>query len=382
MEFHDFSDEWGPEKVIQTYDPQTGMKGILVIDNTALGPGKGGTRFRPDVDVKEVFRLARAMTWKCALAELPFGGAKSGIIANDRNMSKEQKKTIVEAFSRSLKPVCPSMYVAAPDMNTAEEEMKWFAEANGSMKACTGKPKELGGIPHELGSTGFGVYHSTLVAAEHYDLDIKDSTVAIQGFGNVGSFVAKFLSEAGAKIVSVSDSKGCLNVPEGIKIGKLSEIKRETGSVINYSTRAVKSRDMHSGQTYKCGMIFELPVDILIPAAIPDVINKNNVDRVDAKIIVEAANIPIPHDIEKILHQKGVLVIPDFVANAGGVISSYVEYIGGTSKKMFKLVEEKIKKNTKLVLEKAKKEKLQPREAAMEIAQERVKKGMEKRDKK
>jgi glutamate dehydrogenase (NAD(P)+) len=376
LEIEEFADDWGPEKIIQTYDPKTGMKGILVIDNTTLGPGKGGIRFTSDVDVEEVFRLARAMTWKCALAELPFGGAKSGIIGDSKKITKEKKKAIVEAFSISLKPVCPSQYVAAPDMYTGEEEMKWFAEANGSIKACTGKPKEMGGIPHELGSTGFGVFHSTLVAAEHLGLDIKKSTIAIQGFGNVGMFVANFLSEAGAKIVSVSDSKGCLYVPEGINFEKLSKIKKETGSVIYFSEKTVKSRDMHPGQTFKCDMIFELDADILIPAAVADVINKNNVDRVDAKIIVEGANIPIPHDVERILHQKDILVVPDFVANAGGVISSYVEYIGGTPEKMFKLVEEKIKKNTKLVLEKAKKENLNPRDAAMKIAQERVRKAM------
>jgi len=369
-------DEFGPEKVLEVYDPKTKMHGFVIIDNTARGPGKGGIRLRPDVTKEETFRLARAMTWKCALADLPFGGGKSGIIANDKKISKEEKKAIIEAFSKALKPVCPSLYVAAPDMNTAEEEMRWFAKANGSMKACTGKPKELGGIPHELGSTGIGVFHSTLMAAEHYGLDIKNSTVAIQGFGNVGSFAAKFLSEVGAKIVSVSDSKGCLNVPEGINIEKLLKIKKETGSVINYSEKAVKTRDMHPSQIYKCEMIFELPVDILIPAAVADVINKNNVDRVDAKIIVEGANIPIPHNIENILHKKGVLIVPDFVANAGGVISSYVEYIGGTEEKMFKLVEEKIKKNTKLVLEKSKKEKMNPREAAMEIAKKRIRESM------
>jgi len=367
-----FADEFGPEKIIEVYDPKVGLKGILVIDNTKLGPGKGGIRMIPTVSVEEVFRLARAMTWKCALAELPFGGAKSGIIANAKKITKEEKKAIMKAFARALKPVCPSQYVAAPDMYTAEEEMKWFAEANGSMKACTGKPKELGGIPHELGSTGFGVFHSTLVAAEHYGLDIKNSTVAIQGFGNVGKFVAKFLSEVGAKIVSVSDSKGCLYVPEGINIEKLLKIKEETGSVIYYSEKAVESRDMHPGQTYKCGMIFELPVDILIPAAIADVINKDNVDKIDAKIIVEGANIPTTPEIENILHERGVLIVPDFVANAGGVISSYVEYIGGTPEQMFKLVEEKIKKNTELVLEKSKKEKINPREAAMEIAKGKV----------
>ncbi|NIO45100.1 MAG: Glu/Leu/Phe/Val dehydrogenase [Candidatus Aenigmarchaeota archaeon] len=367
-------DEFGPEKIVEVYDPKTKMHGFLVIDNTVLGPGKGGIRMTPDFSKEENFRLARVMTWKCALAELPFGGAKSGIIANTKKITKNEKKAIIEAFSKALKPVCPSKYVAAPDMYTGEEEMKWFAEANGSMEACTGKPKELGGIPHELGSTGFGVFNSTLVAAKHYGLDLKNSTVAIQGFGNVGGFVAKFLSEVGAKIISVSDSKGCLNAPDGINIDKLLRIKKETGSVVNYSEKTVKSRDMHPSQVFKCDMIFEKQVDILIPAAIADVINKNNVDRVDAKIIVEAANIPIPHDIENILYERDVLIVPDFVANAGGVISSYVEYINGTPERMFKLVEEKIKKNTKLVLEKAKKEKMNPREAALEIAKKRIRK--------
>jgi len=365
-------DEFGPGKILEVYDTKTKMHGFLVIDSTVLGPGKGGIRMTPDFSKEENFRLARVMTWKCALAELPFGGAKSGIIADSKKITKEEKKAIIEAFAKALKPVCPSQYVAAPDMYTGEEEMKWFAKANGSMKACTGKPKELGGIPHELGSTGFGVFHSTLVAAKHYGLDIKNSTVAIQGFGNVGGFVAKFLSEAGAKIVSVSDSKGCLHVPQGINIEKLLKIKKQTGSVINYSEKAVKSRDMHPGQTFKCDMLFELPVDILIPAAVADVINKNNIDRVDAKIVVEAANIPIPHDIENILHKRGVLIVPDVVANAGGVISSYVEYINETQEQMFKLVEEKIKKNTKLILEESKKEKMNPREAAVEIAKKRI----------
>lgn len=358
-------DEFGPEKIIEVYDPKTKMHGFLVIDSTVLGPGKGGIRMTPDFSKEEDLRLARAMTWKCALAELPFGGAKSGIIADSKKMTKEGKKRIIEAFSRALKPVCPSQYVAAPDMYTGEEEMKWFAEANGSMKACTGKPKELGGIPHELGSTGFGVFHATKVAIEHYGMILKDATVSIQGFGNVGSFAAKFLAEAGAKVVAVSDSSGCVHAPEGIDVRRLLEIKEKTGSVINYPSKA------------KCENIFELPVDILIPAATADVINRGNVDRVDAKVIVEAANIPIPQDIEEVLFERDVLVVPDFVANAGGVISSYVEYIGGKAEQMFKLVEEKIKKNTKLVLEKSKSGKMNPREAAMEIAKKRIRDKMQ-----
>jgi len=370
MDLEKFADEWGPEKVLQVYDPKTGMRGSLVIDNTARGPAKGGIRMTPTVDLEENFRLARAMTWKTALADLPFGGGKGAIVANPKKMTKEQKMSFVRAYSLALKPVCPSQYVSAPDVNTSEEEMRVFAQTNGSMKACTGKPKDMGGIPHELGSTGFGVFHSTLVAAEHFGMKIKSSTVAIEGFGNVSSFAAKFLSEVGAKIVAVSDSKGVIYNLDGLNFQQLSKVKKETGSVINYKP----------GKVMKNEEIFELPVNILIPGALPDVINERNYKKVKAKIIVEAANIPMREDIERKLEEKGILVVPDFVANAGGVISSYVEYIGGTAEQMFEMVEEKIKKNTKIVLDHAKKGKMFVREAGLEIAQERVREAMRKRN--
>lgn len=270
-------DEWGPEKILEVYDPKTKMHGFLIIDSTALGPSKGGIRMTPTVDVIEVFRLARAMTWKTALANLPFGGGKSGIIADPKKISKEKKMELVRAFSIALKPVCPSLYVSAPDVNTAEDEMEIFAEANGSMKACTGKPESMGGIPHELGSTGFGVYHSTLVAIEHSKMNVKDVSVAIEGFGNVGLFTAKFLSEKGARIVAVSDSKGVVYNKNGLDFNKLQDIKKMTGSVINYKP----------GEVLLNEKLFELPVDVLIPAALPDVIHEGNVGKVKAKIIVE-----------------------------------------------------------------------------------------------
>ena len=166
-------DEFGPEKILSVYNAKTGMKGFVVIDNTALGPGKGGIRMTPTVTTEEVARLARTMTWKCALANLPFGGAKSGIVADDKKISREKKEEIVRSFSESLKIVCPDLYIAAPDMYMGEREMEWFAKANGNFKACTGKPKSMGGLPHELGSTGFGVYHAARVAARYTNLDLK-----------------------------------------------------------------------------------------------------------------------------------------------------------------------------------------------------------------
>jgi glutamate dehydrogenase/leucine dehydrogenase len=277
--------------------------------------------------------------------------------------NKERKKQLMIAFGRALKYIAPKIYIAGPDVNTGEEEMRGFVEGNGNLKSATGKPKDLGGLPHELGSTGFGVYHSTLVAVEFLKLNIKDVTVAIEGFGNVGSFTAKFLYEACAKIVAVSDSKGVIYNKDGLDVSKLLEVKRQTGSVINY----------RPGEVLPNEKIFELPTDILIPAAMADVINENNVHKVQAKIVVEASNIPAKPEIEETLHKKGVLVIPDFVANAGGVISSYAEYKGYDERKVFELIKKKIVKNTKLVIKEANKLNVKPRDAALKIAKERIK---------
>ena len=362
--------ELGPEKILEVYDPKNKMHGFTVIDNTKRGPGKGGIRLTPTVSIEEVSRLARAMTFKNALAELPFGGAKSGIIADPSKLTKEQKFEIIKSFSRAIKPICPKLYVAGPDMNTAEEEMKVFAEANGSWRACTGKPANMCvkpgvkcGIPHEYGSTGFGVYHALKIAVQHANLDYNKITVAIEGFGNVGTFVAEYLSKDNVKTVAVSDSKGICYIKEGFEYKKMMEIKKEKGSVINYPNCKV----LPSSE------IVSLDVDVLVTAAVPDLINEKNKDKVKAKIIVEGSNIPTTKDIEEYLRKKGILIVPDFVANAGGVISSYAEYKGYNPKTMFKLVERKIKKNTELVLKESEKLNISPREAAMQIALRRLK---------
>ncbi|OGW53329.1 MAG: hypothetical protein A2Y81_11995 [Nitrospirae bacterium RBG_13_43_8] len=362
-----FADEFGPEKILEVHNPKSGLMGVLVIDSTALGVGKGGIRMTPTVNTEEVFRLARAMTWKTALAELPFGGAKSGIIADVKKITKEQKSILMTEFGRALKPVAPCEYVAAPDVYTAEEEMRCFVEGNGSLKSATGKPHDLGGIPHELGSTGFGTAHAALVACEHMGLDINEVTLAIEGFGNVGSFAAKYLTEWGAKIVAVSDSRGSIFSLDGIDFKQLQDIKNKTGSVINYPGLKPLTHDQ----------VITAPADLLIPAALADVIHKDNVGNVKAKIVVEGANIPATLGAEDMLHAEGIIVVPDIVANAGGVISSYVEYeYGYDPKKAFELIENKIKRNVKIVLEKAEEVGVKPRDAALEIAKERVRKAM------
>ncbi|MFA4982678.1 MAG: Glu/Leu/Phe/Val dehydrogenase [Candidatus Micrarchaeia archaeon] len=359
-----FEDEIGPERILHVYDPKTKMSGTVVVDNTALGPGKGGVRLVPDVTTEEVFGLARAMTWKNALAEIPFGGAKSGIKAMGHAPNKAE---IVSAFAEKIRELVPSCYIPGPDMNMTEKEMAIFADVIGTRKAATGKPASMGGLPHELGSTGFGVALSTEVALEYKKIPLSGATLAIEGFGNVGTFTAKFLTEKGAKVIAVSDSKGTAYLESGLDYNKLMEVKKEKGTVTAYpGARVLPAADL-----------FAVKCDVLVPGARPNVIRSDNQMRVNAKIVSEAANIPMKPDIELALEDRGILVIPDFVANAGGVISSYVEFSGGSEKEMFSLVREKIVKNTRLVLERSGGR--ETRHTALAIARERVLAAMEKR---
>lgn len=363
-------DEIGPEYIIETYDPKLGFRGVLVIDNTNLGLGKGGIRMTGSVDAVEVWRLARAMSYKNALAGLPFGGAKAGITVDPRTITPQKKKAIMESFANSLRPLIPSKYIAGPDINTTEKEMEQFSRAHGLWESATGKPatycstqggKRRCGLPHELGSTGYGVTLAAEVAAKAKGIAMVGASIAIAGFGNVGMFAHKFLQEKGAKIIAVSDSSGTIYDRKGIDYTTLMSVKAKTGSISAYPGAKKLSRDV----------IYELTCDILIPAATPDVINEKNVGRVMAKIIVEGANIPMAEQFEQQLHRKDVLIIPDIIANAGGVISSYAEYKGFDPKKMFKLIEEKIVPNVAEVIAKSEGTVI-PRHAAIKIAKQRI----------
>lgn len=376
-------DTFGPEMIIEVYDSKTGMRGFLVIDNTVLGPGKGGIRMTPDVTPEEVFSLARTMTFKNALAGLPFGGAKSGIVFDPKKHSLDDKRTFLRAFSRLLKPLVPKKYIAAPDIHTGEREMRWFVEANGDWRAATGKPKDLCrettrkgkkirqcGIPHEFGSTGFGVAWAAHTAAKHTGLPLKNARVAIEGFGNVGEFAARHLKEMGATIVAISDSRGAIYNERGLNLVTIKAAKKR-GSVKDYT----------DAQSISHADLFELPVDILIPAAIGNVITKKNYQRVRAAIIIEAANIPIPRDIEEKLWKRGVLIVPDIIANAGGVISSYAEHKGYSPEAMFAMVKKKIVSNTAALLAHANEARISPRQAAMEVAQKRIREAAVRKEK-
>ncbi|MBI4138258.1 MAG: Glu/Leu/Phe/Val dehydrogenase [Candidatus Wildermuthbacteria bacterium] len=376
-------DQWGPELVVKVFDSDLGMSGFLVVDNTLLGLGKGGVRMTPNVTEEEVRRLARAMTWKNALAGIPFGGAKAGIVwpasaelqrSGARGLD-ELKKKFVQSFARRIADLIPSKYIAGPDVNTGEKEMQWFAEAAGSWGAATGKPSQFCelvfgegksvtqcGIPHEFGSTGLGVAHATKVAAELMGLPLRGATVAIHGFGNVGTFAYRFLEDMGAKVVAIADIGGAVYAKNGFELSQVKEIIEKRESIAAYK----------GGEKISSDAFWGLSVDILIPASVTDVIHAGNKDAIQAKIIVEGGNIPMKEDIEEELYRRGICIVPDFVANAGGVISSFCEHKGYSPEKMLQIVEEKITQSTRAVMKESLEQKEYPRAVALKLAQDIV----------
>ena len=367
-----FLDMWGPEMVIQVYDPELDMYGVLVIDNTCLGPGKGGIRISPAITPFEVFRLARAMTWKCALAGIPFGGAKSGIRVDP---FKVDKIKMMKSFAKLIAPYVPRKYIAAPDMNVGEKEIEAFVETVGDLQGATGKPKKLGGIPHELGTTGFGVgvalETSLKLISDKIGIpeNISEIKVAIQGFGNVGLGIAKYLENKGATIVAISDMWGCIYNKHGIDIKaaeKHSYAKCEEHSIKNFENGRIITRDD----------IIKIDCDVFVPCACGDVLTLDTAPNLKARLVVEGANNSVTPDAEHMLFKKRVIVIPDFLANAGGVIGSYAEHKGMSVEEAFSLIESKIIANSKFVLRGYVDTGCIPRKIAKKLAEKRILKAM------
>ncbi len=357
--FHDFTDEYGPEKVVYIYEPRSGLKGIVVIDNVSAGPAIGGIRMAPDVTTEEVFRLARAMTWKNALAGLRHGGGKAGILADPKAPNKE---TLIRQFARAIEAL--HGYIPGPDMGTDETAMGWVRDEIGR---SIGLSKVLGGIPlDQVGATGYGIAICGEAAQGFCDVDLDGARVSVQGFGNVGQHAARFLQERGSILTIASDLDGTVYDPNGIDIERLVEIKRETGKITPYE----------KGQKLNRDAFVDLDCDIFVPAARPDVIDETNAPRLSCKMILQGANIPVTAKAERILHDRGILSVPDFVANAGGVICGSVEYSGGTQKQAFEAIEEKVRENTTAVLKEAKAHSQMPAEAALALAKQRVSEAM------
>ena len=356
-----FADELGPAKIIYVHEPSINLKAILVIDNVAKGPSIGGVRMAPDVSTEECVRLARAMTMKNAAAGLPHGGGKA-VLYGDPKMPKDEKQQLIRALACSLRNV--EEYIFAPDMGTDEECMAWIKDEIGRV---VGLPREIGGIPlDEIGATGFGLSHVTDVALRYCDFPLQGARIVIQGFGAVGKNTARFLLEKGAILVAVADSHAGVHDPQGLDLNALIELKQAGKSIVDFTGGTIIGRDA----------VIDVECDIWIPAARPDVIHADNVNRLNTRLVIEGANIPFTHDAEKILHDKGILCVPDFIANAGGVICAAMEYQGASQAAAFASIEEKLRRNTEMVLSASQSQGILPREAAMDLALLRVKKAM------
>ena len=359
-----FGDQFGPAQVIHVQIPKLGLKGVLVVDNVAAGPSIGGLRMATDVSAEECFRLARAMTLKNAAAGLPHGGGKS-VLMGDPRMPIAQKEQWIRGFAASLGD--NQHYIFGPDMGTNEQCMAWVKDEIGR---SVGLPREVGGIPlDDIGATGFGLARATEIACGRIGLDLKGARVAIQGYGAVGRHSARFLAERGAVIVAASDSRGTIMDAKGLDLAALNAIKAAGKSVAEAKGASRGSVDD----------ILDVACDIWIPAARPDVVRADNVDRLKTRLVVQGANIPITVEAERFLAERGVLVIPDFIANAGGVICAAMEYIGASQSAALAAIDEKISRNVEEVLFNAEKNKVLPREAAHSLAIARVKRAMETR---
>ena len=362
MVFDRYADEYGPEKIVYVYEPRCKLRGIVVIDNSSIGPAIGGVRMTPSVSTEEVFRLARAMTWKNALAGIPHGGGKAGIIADSRAISIEQKEILIRQFARGIEKL--QEYIPGPDMGTDETCMAWVRD---EIRRSVGLSSVLGGIPlDQIGATGFGLAISGEVAQNFVGVPLVNATFSVQGFGNVGQHAARYLVQRGAKLVAATDIDGTIYNKDGLDVEELVKVMKAEGGVTKY-----KHGTASDGKNF-----LSIECDIFVPAAQPDVITKENANDLQCKLILQGANIPATLEAEQILHQRGILSVPDFVANAGGVICGSVEYHGGTKTQAFNEIEEKMRANTRAVLEKASEEKLTPRDAALALAKERVKEAM------
>ena len=299
-------------------------EGYRVQHNTTRGPGKGGIRYHPDVTLDEVKALAMWMTWKCAIVNLPYGGAKGGIKCNPKEMSSEEIERLTRRYtSEIINFIGPEQDIPAPDVYTNPTIMAWIMDTYSVDRGhavpgvVTGKPVELGGSWGRNEATGRGVYFSVLNALKYLGMYPEGTHVTVQGFGNAGSIAARLLYEEGCKIIAVSDSKGGIYNSSGIEINELMRLKKKTGSVINY-----KEGDRITNEE-----LLTLPTDVLLPAALENQITENNAEKIKAKIIAEAANGPTTPEADKILEDNKVLIIPDIIANAGGVTVSYFEWV-------------------------------------------------------
>jgi len=298
--------------------------GYRVQYNITLGPAKGGIRYHPNVSLDEVTALAAWMTWKCAVAHVPFGGAKGGIVVDPNRLSRRELEALTRRYvAEIVDAIGPEKDVPAPDVNTNDQIMAWVMDTysmhvgHTATAVVTGKPIEMGGSLGRREATGRGVMIVTREAAKHLGFDIKGATVAVQGFGNVGSVSADLLAKIGAKIIAITDWKGGVYNEKGLDIAKMLDYAKQHKTIEGFA----------GGEPIDNAKLFALDVDVLVPAALENQITGQNAGSIKAKVIAEGANGPTTPDAHQILHDRGIFVIPDILANAGGVTTSYFEWV-------------------------------------------------------
>jgi glutamate dehydrogenase/leucine dehydrogenase len=293
--------------------------------NDARGPCKGGIRYHPDVTIEEVKALSMWMTWKCAIANIPYGGGKGGIICNPKHMSENELERMTRRFAYLISDIIgPYKDIPAPDVYTGGKEMAWIMDTYSTLKGnyvqpevITGKPIAIGGSLGRNEATGRGLAYTVREAAKKINIDMKQATIVVQGFGNAGQFASKLVEEQGAKTIAASDSQGAIINKDGIDVDALMKFKKETGTVAGFeNAKSISNEEL-----------LETECTILIPAALENQITKNNADKIKTKIIAEAANGPTTPEADEILFKKDILVIPDVLANGGGVTVSYFEWL-------------------------------------------------------
>jgi glutamate dehydrogenase (NAD(P)+) len=302
------------------------FQGYRVTHNIARGPSKGGIRYHPDVTLDEVKALAMWMTWKCALVSIPFGGAKGGVICDPKKLSRLELQKMTRRYtSEIINEIGPEKDIPAPDVGTDPAVMAWIFDTYSMNKGhsvlgvVTGKPLNVGGSLGRLEATSRGALYCIREAARKQSLSVQGLSVAVQGFGNVGSYLARFLADDGAKVIAISDSRGGVHNPEGLDVSAVLAHKQETGSLAGF----------RGGEHVTNEELLLLPCDVLAPCALEQVITSENADKVKAKMIVEGANGPVTPGADEILEDRGILVLPDILANAGGVVVSYFEWVQG-----------------------------------------------------
>ncbi|MCL5438752.1 MAG: Glu/Leu/Phe/Val dehydrogenase [Patescibacteria group bacterium] len=366
------------------------FKGFRVQHNNILGPYKGGIRYHKNVNLDEIKALAFWMTMKNALIDVPFGGGKGGIKVDPKTLSEGELEKLTRLFTKRIKDVIgPHKDVPAPDVNTNSKIMAWIADEysklNGkdALAVVTGKPVEKGGSEGRKEATGMGGMYALAAALKKLEFDKKNPTVAVSGFGNVGRYIASFLQSNGFKIVAVSDSKGGIYIPDGISdIENLEKYKESKGFLAGCycvgSVCDINNREKRGGKDISPKELLELPVDILIPAALENVITKENADKIQAKIVFEMANGPTTLEADEILSKKGITVIPDILANSGGVAVSYFEWYQNlhnekwSKDEVFKKLKQKMEKAVDNVFETSKKFKVTLREASYILALKKI----------